>query len=118
MEASGKPDTIRMIRVSKSNNPRIDTVIALARVLETSIEWLATGKGDENASGRSVRSISPEIVENVAFALQDNPTARKASPAAFARTMVDLCIHLSRNPNSPLDDLIAFEIDRSTPADG
>ena len=45
MMAAGRPEVIRNIRRGRSNNPRRDTLEKLARVLECSFEWLATGRG-------------------------------------------------------------------------
>lgn len=45
MLAAGRPEIIRNIRRGRSNNPRRDTMEKLARVLDCSFEWLATGRG-------------------------------------------------------------------------
>lgn len=45
MLAAGRPEIIRNIRRGRSNNPRRDTLEKLARVLDCSFEWLATGRG-------------------------------------------------------------------------
>lgn len=43
LQATGSDATIRMIRSGKSANPRSDTIAKLARVLQTSEQWLLTG---------------------------------------------------------------------------
>lgn len=45
MLAAGRPEIIRNIRRGRSRNPRRDTMEKLARVLDCSFEWLATGRG-------------------------------------------------------------------------
>lgn len=45
MLAAGRPEIIRNIRRGRSRNPRRDTLEKLARVLDCSFEWLATGRG-------------------------------------------------------------------------
>lgn len=40
LAATGKPDTIRDIKAGKSRNPRFQTIQQLARVLETTPDWL------------------------------------------------------------------------------
>jgi phage repressor protein C with HTH and peptisase S24 domain len=45
--ATGSDGTIRMIRTGRSGNPRGDTLTKLARVLETTEQWLLTGEAAE-----------------------------------------------------------------------
>lgn len=45
IQATGSDATIRMIRTGKSSSPRIDTIAKLARVLQTTENWLLHGEG-------------------------------------------------------------------------
>ena len=43
LEATGKPDTIRMITSGRTQSPRSDTLAAVARILQVTPNWLLTG---------------------------------------------------------------------------
>lgn len=55
MDATGKPDTVRDILSGKIENPRIDTVIELARALKTDLSFLAGG-----STVKEIESGSPD----------------------------------------------------------
>jgi phage repressor protein C with HTH and peptisase S24 domain len=55
LQATGSDATIRMIRSGKSANPRADTIAKLARVLQTTEQWLLTGDEPGEASQAAVK---------------------------------------------------------------
>jgi phage repressor protein C with HTH and peptisase S24 domain len=71
MLAAGRPEIIRNIRRGLSKNPRRDTMEKLARVLDCSFEWLATGRGpveppsDDDSGGTPGMPARHQMAQNI-----------------------------------------------------
>ncbi|MEC9345036.1 MAG: S24 family peptidase [Pseudomonadota bacterium] len=103
MLAAGRPEIIRNIRRGRSNNPRRDTLEKLARVLDCSFEWLATGRGpveplpDGNGLAGSI------------------PAVAGAAPLVPARAEMALDVPVLGTAAGSLDG--AFQLDIGAPID-
>ena len=64
LEAKLSDSFIRNIRLGRSSNPRIDTLKRLAVVLDTNVDWLYLGVGDENQKEGVVNKniVEPNVV--------------------------------------------------------
>lgn len=76
---------IRNIFEGKSGSPRYSTIQALAKVLQTSPEWLSTGRGDEFVEEDNRSSRSDDNVAEDDFGVADlgngkGPISKKLSP--------------------------------------
>ncbi len=105
MLAAGRPEIIRNIRRGRSRNPRRDTMEKLARVLDCSFEWLATGRGPmeplRDTPGDSA-DVSPII-------------RRDDAPAPPARSEMPLDVPVLGTAAGSLKG--AFQLDTSSPID-
>lgn len=105
MLAAGRPEIIRNIRRGRSRNPRRDTMEKLARVLDCSFEWLATGRGPIQSP--------PEIPDVPAAAA---PVVRGEDvPMPPARSEMPLDVPVLGTAAGSLKG--AFQLDTSSPID-
>lgn len=85
MRATGKPDLIRGIR--RGAEPGINKVVALARVLECGVSWLATGQDEPGAVpviGMAECGLRGWYQESPTGLLAQAPAAVAADPSGLA----------------------------------
>jgi phage repressor protein C with HTH and peptisase S24 domain len=84
LKATGKKDTIRMIRTGRTQSPRSDTLAALAKALETTEQWLLRGDETSAVAPKPTRNLSdPMPVPDVRSLPRDLPVLGTASGSVF-----------------------------------